>query len=349
MHLKKVLFVGLGGAGQRHLRILRGILPAETLYTAYRHSGRTPRLDENFRVDNALSVEEANHLKSFESLESAFADSPDLVVISNPTSCHRKPMMMAIEAGCGVLVEKPWADTLDGFAEFQRGVTAKRLPFLISFQRRFHPLIAEAHRVIRNGVIGAPVSAFFSVFSNVPSWHPYEDWRELYAVRPELGGGVLLTEIHEIDLANWFFGLPSRVFCAAGNWGSEKLQVEDTAQLSLLYGTFGVTIELSFMHRRPRREFHVAGTEGELRWDAETNALIVERFDGKMDHKSDPQFSNDAMFRAQDERFVRSWSAADSGDSLAAAWESLAVVDAARRSMRTGCSESVQPRPEASK
>lgn len=341
MTFKRVLFVGLGGAGQRHLRILRRLLPKETEFGAYRATGMTPLLRNDFSVDAAGTPEDEYGLRMFGSLDEAFANRPDLTVIATPTARHREPLMRAMRCGSGVLVEKPWAESLEGFSEFCEGMTTAALPFLISFQRRFHPLIAAARRAIAVGEIGKPVSASFTVFSNVRAWHPYEDWRDLYAVRSELGGGVLLTEIHELDLANWFFGLPDKVFASGGNRGPERLDVEDTAQLTLEYPGFSAQVSLSFMHEKPARRFHVAGTAGEIEWDADGNRLVIARFGAEARSLVDPAFSMDAMFEAQAKTFVCDWSAGDSADSLAAAGGSLAVVEAARRSMASGCAERV--------
>jgi len=341
MSFTRILFVGLGGAGQRHLRILHRLLPESTVFTAYRRTGRTPLLRPDFTVDEGNTLESAYNLKIFDSLESAFAAGPDLTVVSTPSSCHREPMMMAIEAGSGVLVEKPWAENLQGFSKFKDGILDRHLPFQISFQRRFHPLIARVRQTVSSGAIGRPLAATFTVYSNVPSWHPYEDWRSLYAVRSELGGGVLLTEIHEIDLANWFFGLPEAVFCSGGNRSAEKLEVEDTVQMTLLYAGFSVQITLCFMHKKPSRNFHIAGTEGDIRWEESGNRLVVTPFAGVAEEHADPAFGNDAMFVAQAKRFLFNWTADDTKESLATAAGSLAIAEAARRSMLSGRAESV--------
>jgi predicted dehydrogenase len=341
MNFPKVLFVGLGGAGQRHLRIFRKLLPENTVFGAFRRTGSTPLLRSDFTVDDQNTVESAYKLRMFDSLESAFADGPNLTVISTPTSCHREPMMMAMEAGSGVLVEKPWAESLQGFSKFRDGMLARKLPFHISFQRRFHPQIAGAHQAVKSGVIGRPVTATFTVYSNVPSWHSYEDWRNLYAVRTDMGGGALLTEIHEIDLANWFFGPPDAVFCSGGNRGSEKLAVEDTVQMTLLYANFSVQITLCFMHKRPSRSFHIAGTEGDIFWDEATNKLNVTPFTTSTEDYSAPTLTNDAMFVAQAQRFLTNWTLEDSKKSLSIAANSLAIVEAAKRSMLSGRAEPV--------
>mgnify|MGYP001257671507 FL=1 len=45
----KVLFIGLGGAGQRHLRIFRDLLP-ECEFFGLRKIKKTPTLDPSFNV-----------------------------------------------------------------------------------------------------------------------------------------------------------------------------------------------------------------------------------------------------------------------------------------------------------
>ena len=50
----------------------------------------------------------------------------------------------------------------------------------------------------------------------LPGWHTYEDYRRMYASRADLGGGVVLSQIHELDYVYWLFGMPKRVFA----WGS---------------------------------------------------------------------------------------------------------------------------------
>lgn len=341
MKYNKVLFVGLGGAGQRHLRILRELMPRDTCFAAYRRTSATPFLRPDFTVDGTKSVETEYRLRIFDSLEASFADKPDLTVISTPTSCHREPMMMALAAGSSIVLEKPWAETLTGFAKFSAGILAKKLNFLISYQRRYHPYIARVQHALKAGVIGRPVAASFTVYSNVPAWHAYEDWRNLYAVRSDMGGGVLLTEIHEIDLAIWFFGLPDSVFGSGGNRSSESLSVEDTVQMLLLYANFSVQLTLCFMHKRPCRNFHIAGTNGEIAWDGQTNMLNINAFGASIESESDAAFSNDAMFVSQTQHFLSDWKLHDTKGALAAAMGPLAVVEAAKRSMQSGRAEKV--------
>lgn len=341
MNITKVLFIGLGGAGQRHLRILKQLLPPTVKFSAFRRTAKTPLLRSDFSVDENNSISDTFGVKIFNDIESAFEDSPSLTVISTPTSCHREPLLLALKAGSAVIVEKPWAEDLTDFKEFCKGMLEKKLPFLISFQRRYHPLIAKAKQFIIAGKIGKPIVATFTVFSDVTTWHGYEDWRTLYAVRKDLGGGVLLTEIHEIDLSYWFFGLPNAVHCSGGNRGPEKLDVEDTVQLTLLYDDFSVQITLCFMHKKRMRHFHIAGKEGALSWNEENNRLILSSFTEAPEEFSASSFTNDSMFIAQSEHFLSGWDMKDSKASLSAAGASLAIVEAARNSMQSGKVENI--------
>jgi predicted dehydrogenase len=341
LKVSKVLFIGLGGAGQRHLRILKNLLPEDVEFFSYRRIGKTPLLNSDFTVDKTRSIEEKFNIKMLNSLNEAFEVSPELTVISTPTSCHRESLMMAMEAGSSIIVEKPWAEDLTDFSLFSNGILNKKLPFLISFQRRYHPLILKAYHLFKSGSIGRPMVANFTVFSDVTTWHGYEDWRTLYAVRKELGGGVLLTEIHEIDLVYWFFGIPNAVHCTGGNRSSERLNVEDTVQLTLIYASFSVQITLCFINKIKMRSFYISGTEGTLSWDETFNKLVLSTFTKTPEEFFSPSFTNDSMFISQAEHFFSNWSYKNSEESLLSAGYSLAIVEAARKSMKSGNTENI--------
>ncbi len=341
MNITKVLFIGLGGAGQRHLRILKQLLPPTVKFSAFRRTAKTPLLRSDFSVDENKSITDTYGLELFNDIESAFEDKPSLTVISTPTSCHKEPLFLALKVGSAVIVEKPWAEDLTNFEFFRSGMLEKQLPFLISFQRRYHPLISKTNELLKSGKIGKPMVASFTVFSDVTSWHGYEDWRTLYAVRKDLGGGVLLTEIHEIDLAYWFFGLPMAVYCTGGNRGAERIEVEDTVQMTLIYDNFSVQITLCFVQRKRMRNFHIAGTEGSLLWNEESNNLTFSRHAGIVEEFDAPGFMNDSMFISQAKHFLSNWEMKDTKASLSAAGASLAIVEAAHNSIQSGQVENI--------
>ena len=87
--------------------------------------------------------------------------------------------------------------------------------------------------------IGRVVAARIAVGEYLPGWHPYEDYRTSYAARRDLGGGVILTLIHELDYAYWLFGAPRRLFAVGGHLSDLELDVEDTASILMDCGSDG--------------------------------------------------------------------------------------------------------------
>ena len=336
LKLSSVLFVGLGGAGQRHLRILRGLLP-QARFMAFRKTNATPLLNPDFTVSLNHNLEEIYDVELIENLDAGLSENPDLVVISTPSSKHLEPMMAAARVGVNIFVEKPWSNDLKGFGEFRTLVEANGSAMRISFQRRYHPMMARIFSIVKSGELGQIISANFGVGSFVPSWHPYEDWQKLYAVKPELGGGVLLTEIHELDLAYWFFGLPKRIFCTGGNFGPEVLPVEDTAQITLDYNSFSVQISLCFMQQKNRRTLEISGTLGHIAWDAEGNKLEYTNYKKEScDKYTDEEFLNDTMFKFQALDLLADLSPIRNDSHMKAAWVSQAIAACAKKSMLEG-------------
>jgi len=337
MEVNKILFVGLGGAGQRHLRIFRDLLPPETEFSAFRAVKKTPLLKSDFSIDMDSTVEKQFDLKLFNSLERAFDNAPDLVVISTPTSLHYEVARRAAEKGIDIFIEKPFSHNLNGFDKFKDIVLKNNLICFISFQRRFHPYLSKIKELIETEKLGKIITVNFNVGSYVPAWHPYEDFKELYACRSDLGGGVLLTEIHEIDLCYWYFGLPDYVYCAGGNYSDVKLDVEDTIHLTLKYNNFAVQVNLCFMQKHNRRDLYIAGMKGYVEWSMEGNKLILNNYSkSKKKILADPEFTNDAMFYSQNSYFLNKLNRSDNKTYIEIARASLAIVEAAKESITKG-------------
>ena len=87
--------------------------------------------------------------------------------------------------------------------------------------------------IINSSYLGKVKSAKVDLSSFVPEWHPYEDYKKLYACRNELGGGVILTESHEIDMICDLLGKPTKVESKLIRNKKYELDIHDTALLIL--------------------------------------------------------------------------------------------------------------------
>lgn len=333
--LNRILFIGLGGAGQRHLRLFRENLPNVELI-AYRSTNKTPLLNSDFSVNQKESIENVYQVKIYNNLEDALALKPDLVVISTPSSMHLEYVQLCVSKGINVFVEKPISNSLKGLQALRDTVEKNNIAIQVGFQRRFHPHLNTIKEIIKTGELGQVLTVNFTVASYIPRWHLYENYLDLYACRKELGGGVLLTEIHEIDLAVWYFGMPKSVVCIGGTYSDVGMDVEDTVRLTLDYANFSVQINLTFWQKHHERSLSICGEDGYLSWDQDDDLLIEEYFDktNEITKHVNSNPGNDAMFDLQIKSLIRNISTIDSKVNMNDAITSMKIIEAAKESMQ---------------
>ena len=323
----KILFIGLGGAGQRHLRIIKNILPNAQL-TAYRQLYKTPYLNSNFTVNQDLSISEEYGIKIYDTLDDAYMNKPNLVVISTPTSMHYKHIKKASEERASIIVEKPGSVNKLEALELSRILKKNGTKFLISFQRRFHPLIKKFKSIIEEINPININNININVNSYVPSWHPYENYKELYACKSSLGGGVLLTESHEIDLVIWLFGSPKKIKSTLFSKKEHHLDVEDAAKIILEYDHFNISLNLNFMEKVTERSIKIDSETQKIFLDLEAQKLVIEDKNGSI-NEDIISITNDQLFEKQFNYFMSSDNDERYIDSLI---KNLACIDLCKKS-----------------
>jgi predicted dehydrogenase len=328
----RVLVAGLGSIGQRHARNLRTLLGDEVELLAYRARGERTLYDLDLRVVPDGDVERDLGIRAFTDLDDALAEGPDVVFVTNPNSLHLPVALAAARAGRNLFVDKPLADRLDGVDELEGLVEERDLVCLVGYQLRFHPGFRRLQELVASGTLGRPVAARLAIGELLPGPHRYDDPRAFHDFRREFGGGVLMSQIHELDCAYALFGLPERVFAAGGARSGLGLDVEDTASVLLDYGGLPVHVQLDYLRRPPARVHEIVGDEGTAVWDYFAGTLTVNgevtRFDG---------FERNDMFLAELEHFLacvegREQPLVGVTDGIA----SLRIALAARRSLETG-------------
>ena len=133
-NLDKILFIGLGGAGQRHLRVFRKLLPNNKFF-ALRKKFKTPLLNSNFTINNESSISQKYNIKEFTDENYIKEINPKLTIISCPTIFHKKYTKLAFESGSNVLVEKPGFTSKNEFDEINSSFYNSKLCYYVSFQR----------------------------------------------------------------------------------------------------------------------------------------------------------------------------------------------------------------------
>lgn len=249
----KILVCGVGAIGERHLGnlITLGYKDVSLMRTS-----TTPlrTVQGEFKTYSDLSV--------------ALADEHDVVFVCNPTSLHVGTIIDALEAGSHVFSEKPVAMSLEECDAIQAVITRSGKSVMVGYNMRFHPALMTVKNWIDSGCIGNPIYARTQWGEYLPGWHPWEDYREGYAARSDLGGGPALTLSHEIDLLLWIFGKHTDVKAQANTASSLELQTEHGIDILLGFES-GVTgnVHLDYFHRPPARSSEFIGENGRIEFE----------------------------------------------------------------------------------
>jgi len=277
----KILFIGLGGIGQRHLRNVRAKFGDNVSIIAYRARGLRKTVTPNLTIDEDVDFIEKYSVEVFTDLKEALNQSPDVAFICNPTSHHMSSCLTVAEAGCDFFVEKPLSNTMEGVKKLQAICTEKNLICHIGYQLRFHPCYQLVKKLIERDEIGNILSVHSEVGEYLPDWHKYEDYRQMYASKKDLGGGVVLSQIHEIDYLYDLFGIPTRVFAMGGHLSNLEIDVEDIADvlMEVIFRerSFPVSLHLDYIQRPPSRSCKLVGDLGKIAMDFTNMKVVVEK------------------------------------------------------------------------
>lgn len=282
----KALFIGLGSAGRRHLRLWRELVPqGEAL--AWR-SG----------YGEVLNIP---CLRQFSTLEAALGEGPDFAVVANPTALHLDTALALARSGVPFLLEKPVSDREEGLGELVSEVAGRGLSVLVGFQLRHHPAWGQLTSWLAAELVGRPVSVLAEVGQWLPDWRPQRDYRQSYSARRVLGGGAIFDLTHEIDLALAVMGAAAEVSCLCGRFSGLDMDAEDLAEISLRHGERGLShLHLDCLQRRYSRRFKLIGTEGTVVWDYGQGWVELLRPGEEPRRVNDPPgFSREEMFRRQ--------------------------------------------------
>lgn len=287
----KALFVGLGSIGQRHLRNLHLLLGDSLGVIAYRARNLNQVITDKLDIERGADINKRFGIAVFDRLAEALEQKPDAVFVCNPTSMHVPVAMEVAAYGCPLFIEKALSHSFDGVPDLIKLVERKKLTCMVGYQMRFHPCLLAFREIILNGLIGRVLAVNAEVGEYLPAWHKYEDYRQTYAARKGLGGGVVVSQIHEFDYIFWLFGLPKRVFALGGHLSNLEIDVEDVASISMECYKDGYLVPVHFhqdyIQRPPTRTCKVIGENGKVLLDL--LALTVTHFgeDGSIVSKLD--------------------------------------------------------------
>lgn len=233
----KILLVGLGRWGEKHLRVLRE-LGAE-VWAADLKPDRLAWATETFGVDPSRTN------LDFRSVLGA-VDAVDLVT---PADTHLALAAACLEAGKDCFVEKPLTRTAAEAQALAEVVRRTGRLLQVGHIFRFHPVTDVVHRCLAEGRIGQIryLTGRFAGFK-----------------RPRAEVGVTQTDaLHYFDLFAYLLGrAPSAVTATLRDYLGRGL--DDLAFVTVEYGEIPAFVEAGYFAPGSFRDCLVVGTEGSL-------------------------------------------------------------------------------------
>ena len=257
--MEKVKFgiIGIGNMGSAHVVNINNLKNCELTAVCDIDPEAFNRIDEGIRSRLQLFTDPEKFLKEAEI---------DAVMISVPHYSHPDLAILAMRQGKHVIVEKPIAVHK---AEAERMIAeAKKYPELkksAMFNQRTIPAHKKIKQMIDSGELGKIMRVNWIITDWFRSQCYYDsgDWRASW--RGE-GGGVLLNQCpHQLDLMQWFFGMPCKVRATAKFGKYHDIEVEDdvTAYLEFANGMTGVFVTTTGDAPGTNR-LEISGTKGKL-------------------------------------------------------------------------------------
>jgi len=257
--MTSVLIVGYGSIGKKHLENFLQFKDIQlTVYTKR----------------NDLQLLRENGIKISDSLTECLKENPDVGVITNETSLHIPIAIKLAKEGLDLFLEKPLSNSLKDVEKLRAIVKKKKLITQMGCNLRFHPCIKKIKSLIDQQKIGKIISAQVQNYGYLPD-HA-EDYRNSYAGRKDLGGGVILTQIHEIDYMYWFFQEVENVVSMSGKFSALDVTAEDYMSSLLQFKNKIIgELHMDYFQRPSFRSCKIRGTKGEIYWNSDNNCVNI--------------------------------------------------------------------------
>src|SRR5438093_13659949 len=126
--LHKVLIIGVGSIGERHLRCFLATERVEASIFEI-NAERRQTMTEQYKV------------RAFATLDEALVEPPQIAIVAVPAHRHVELAIPIAERGIHLLIEKPLSTTLDGIDRLKQTVQQRGLVAGVAYVYRCHPLL----------------------------------------------------------------------------------------------------------------------------------------------------------------------------------------------------------------
>jgi predicted dehydrogenase len=254
MSKKRILVVGTGSIGERHLRCLLTLGQVDVGLAEINEALRQ-KIAAQYKVTEA-----------FASLDAALSARWDAAVICTPAQFHIPMAQQLADAGVHLLIEKPLSAGLDGIDRLIETVRARRLVVAVAYVHRAHPALTAMKAALDSGRFGRPLQLTVAAGSDFAFYRPA--YRQTYFARRSSGGGAIQDALtHVFNAAEWLVGPIERIAADAAHQKLEGVDVEDTVHAIARHGHVLASYSLNQYQNANELTVTVVCEKGAARYD----------------------------------------------------------------------------------
>ena len=290
----RILIVGCGSIGTRHLRAFKRIEGVEAILC-------DPREEMLRKTARNCGVSEV-----YEDIKEVNLERIDGMVVCTPPHTHIPIALEGARADCHLLIEKPISNNLDGIEELIQLVKRKKLVLGVAYCLRYHPNLRRIKRMLEEKVIGNVLVGKIHGGQYFPNHRP--DYRQIYFAKREMGGGVLSDfATHSLDCIQWFMGNVNEVFCFCDRLSDLEIETEDTAEIFLRFKNKSIAeVHSNCFQRDYSHKCELIGSSGTIVWVYIRNEVRLFKADKKEWETFIDKCERDDLFNLQASNFVNS-------------------------------------------
>ena len=233
MEKVKIGIIGYGNMGSGHTNNLMG--------------GKVPNMELVAICDIAEARRKAFSEKYpdipvFENAEDMYKSGLcDTVLIAVPHYDHPPLAIKGFEYGLNVITEKPAGVYTKQVKEMNAAAAKSDKLFGIMYIQRTNPVYQKLRQMIKDGQLGhiKRITWIITGWYRSQAYHDSSTWRSTW--KTEGGGALINQNPHQLDLWQWMFGMPDRIYAKASFGKYYDIEVEDDVMAYFEYdnGTTG--------------------------------------------------------------------------------------------------------------
>tara|TARA_B100001250_G_scaffold254617_1_gene219050 strand:+ start:637 stop:1701 length:1065 start_codon:yes stop_codon:yes gene_type:complete len=215
---KRIAIIGCGKIFSKHYEAIK-------LQELRKNLSLVAICDPNINQLNKIKI---HNIKKYTKIKDLIKNEKlDIVSILTPSGFHYKNAMECIGKVKSIIIEKPVTLKISHSKKLLRKSKRNKTDIYVVLQNRFNEPIIELKKAIDQNLFGKIFLATVRLrWSRGADYYSQAKWRGTW----NLDGGVIANQSsHFIDLFQWLFGMPTKVFSRVKQMQKIKKEVEDTS------------------------------------------------------------------------------------------------------------------------